>query len=67
MEGHNHLVASVVYTYLSLLPHHLTVPSLSQLKDDEIQLVVSLLQNKVYSTCVHVYVCMSLNDSVTYQ
>ena len=46
LESQPALIASVVYTYLSLIPDHMN-SSFANLRDEEISLCASLLQNKV--------------------
>jgi len=45
LESQPALVSSVVYTYLSLLPGHMS-PSLANLREQEAQLCVSLIRNR---------------------
>lgn len=53
VENQPPLVASIVYTYLSLLPAHISSPSLCQLQDSEIELIISLIRNK-FNDCIQI-------------
>lgn len=46
MDAQPGLISSVVYTYLSLIPFHVS-PSLANLKDQETQMCVSLIRTRV--------------------
>ena len=52
LESQPALVSSVVYTYLSLLPGHMS-PSLANLREQEAQLCVSLIRNRVRELGTH--------------
>ena len=49
MDAQPGLISSVVYTYLSLIPSHVS-PSLANLKEQESQMCVSLIRTRVRLT-----------------
>jgi integrator complex subunit 3 len=53
LEAQPPLIISVVFTYLSILPTHLCVSSLNQLKNEEINFLISLLRNK-FIECIQI-------------
>ena len=53
MDSQPGLISSVVYTYLSLLPFHVS-PTLANLKDQETQTCISLIRTRVST----LYICL---------